>query len=216
MYPSGQRKCAVNASVNPFAGSNPCHAHQLNRKMITFADYVSLIEENAAKRSYACLMLDCSKVKAKFKELQKDIEKDDLYTEEEGHGMETEPHITVLYGIHEQEPKKVKEQLELTPVEYTLTGLSLFENDKFDVLKFTVRSPDLKNLNKQCTEELEYTNSYPDYIPHMTVAYLKPGMGKKYTKLKNLLIGVTQRASEFTFSTKDSKKSKWKVNSQSS
>lgn len=179
--------------------------------MITFNEYVELIEENSAKRSYACLMLDCSNVKAKFKELQKDIDKDDLYTEEEGHGMETDPHITVLYGIHEQESKKVKEQLELSPVEYTLTGLSLFENDKFDVLKFTVRSPDLKKLNKQCTKTLEYTNSYPEYIPHMTVAYLKPGMGKKYTKLKNPLIGVTQRSSDFTFSTKDSKKSKWKV-----
>lgn len=60
-------------------------------------------------------------------------------------------------------------------------------------------------------KKLEFTNSYPDYIPHMTVAYLKPGMGKKYTKLKNPLIGVTQRAKEFTFSTKDSKKTKWKL-----
>ncbi len=187
----------------------------LNSEMITFADYVTLIEENSASRSYACLMLDCSNVKSKFKELQKDIDKDDLYTEEEGHGMETEPHITVLYGIHEQDSNKVKEELELTPVEYTLTGLSLFENDNYDVLKFTVKSTDLKKLNKQCTKNLEYTNSYPDYIPHMTVAYLKQGTGKKYIKLKNPLIGVTQRSDNFTFSTKESKKTKWKVRQNS-
>lgn len=133
--------------------------------MITFSDYVSLLEENAAKRSYACLMLDCSKTKAKFKELQKDIDKDDLYTEEEGHGLENDPHITVLYGIHEQDGKVVKAELELTTVEYTLTGLSLFENDKFDVLKFTVRSPDLKKLNKQCTKSLSSLTAIPTTFP---------------------------------------------------
>lgn len=179
--------------------------------MKSFEDYCDLLLEGDAKRSYACLMLDCSKVEAKFKELQKDIDKDDLYTEEEGHGLETEPHVTVLYGIHEQDQKKVKEQLELSPVEYTLTGLSLFENDDFDVLKFTVKSSDLRKLNKQCTDNLDYTNKFPDYKPHMTVAYLKPGTGKKYIKLKTPLTGITHRSSEFTFSTKDSKKTTWKV-----
>ena len=31
-----------------------------------------------------------------------------------------------------------------------------------------------------------YTSNFPDYHPHMTIGYLKPGTGKKYTeKLKN-------------------------------
>lgn len=184
-------------------------AHQINSKMMTFEKYVLLLQENAAPRSYACLMLDCYDFKDYLTGIQKQIEDDDLYTEEEGHGLETEPHITVLYGIHEQDPKVVKSQLDLGPAEYTLTGLSLFENDDYDVLKCTVKSKDLKAFNKQCTDNLEYTNKFPDYIPHMTVAYLKPGTGKKYVKLNCEKFNEVLSSNKFTFSTKDSKKSTW-------
>ena len=30
--------------------------------------------------------------------------------------------------------------------------------------------------------QLPYTSSYPDYKPHMTVAYLKKGEGQKYVE----------------------------------
>jgi 2'-5' RNA ligase len=32
------------------------------------------------------------------------------------------------------------------------------------------------------TENFEYTTDYPDYHPHITIAYLKPGCGKKYAE----------------------------------
>lgn len=176
-----------------------------------FVDFFYQIVENAAKRSYACLMLDCSDFKNELKKIQDQIDKEDIYTEKEGHGLENDPHITALYGIHEQDPKVVKEALDLSAITYKLTGLSLFENDEFDVLKCSVVSPDLKKLNKQCRKELEYTNSYDDFVPHLTVGYLKPGTGRKYTYLKFDTLGEEMTSSKFIFSTKDSKKTTWNV-----
>ncbi len=176
--------------------------------MITFEDYITLVE-NSASRSYACLMLDCYDFKDYLSGIQKQIDTDDLYTEEEGHGLELDPHITVLYGIHDQDSESVKNQLDLGPATYVLTGLSLFENDDFDVLKCSVVSPDLKAYNKQCTENLEYTNSYPEYIPHMTVAYLKPGTGKNYINIDCEKFNEKLTSDKYTFSTKDSKKTTW-------
>jgi 2'-5' RNA ligase len=155
-------------------------------------------------------MLDCEDFKNSLKEIQNQIDKEDLYNEE-GYGLETEPHITVLYGIHEQDPVIVKQSLDLVPVEYELTGLSLFENEKYDVLKCTVESEDLKKLNKKCCELLEFTNDYPDYIPHLTVAYLNPGMGKKYLKMKSKGFGKLHKSGKFIFSDKESNKKHWTV-----
>jgi 2'-5' RNA ligase len=153
-------------------------------------------------------MLDCEDFKSSLKTIQKEIQKEDLY-DEEGYGLETEPHITVLYGIHEQDPKVVKKSLELAPIEYKLTKLSLFENDDYDVLKCTVESKELKRLNKQCCDKLEYTNDYDTYLPHLTVAYLNPGMGKKYVKMKSDGFGKGYKSGKFIFSNKDSKKTHW-------
>jgi 2'-5' RNA ligase len=155
-------------------------------------------------------MLDCKDFKNSLKEIQSVIKEEDLY-DEEGYGLETEPHITVLYGIHEQDPKIVKKELDLAPVKYSLTKLSLFENEKYDVLKCSVDSKDLKKLNKQCCDRLEFTNDYPDYIPHLTIAYLNSGKGKEYVKMKSDSFSKEYKSGKFIFSNKDSKKTNWTV-----
>lgn len=37
-------------------------------------------------------------------------------------------------------------------------------------------------MNTAITKNFKYSNSYNKYIPHLTIAYLKPGTGKKYVK----------------------------------
>lgn len=172
--------------------------------------YNKIITENSKQRSYSCLMLDCADFEKHLDLIQDSIEDIDLY-DEEGYGLEKEPHITVLYGIHEQNPVVVKQSLDLVPVEYELTGLSLFENENFDVLKCSVKSSDLKRLNKQCCENLEFTNDYSDYIPHLTVAYLNPGSGKKYVKMESKGFNKVYKSGKFMFSNKDSKKTHWNI-----
>jgi 2'-5' RNA ligase len=178
--------------------------------MINFKDYFDLVFENSKPRSYSCLMLDCSNFETELKNIQSHIEKEDIY-DEEGYGLEKEPHITVLYGIHEQDPDVVKDVLELTSVEYQLEKLSLFENDNYDVLKCSVKSKDLRKLNKQVTKLLDYTNDYPDYKPHLTVAYLKPGTGKKYVDMESKAFKTVETSNKFIFSNKDSEKVFWTI-----
>jgi 2'-5' RNA ligase len=100
--------------------------------------------------------------------------------------------------------------MDLYPVTYTLTGLSLFENEEYDVLKCSVDSESLHALNKQA-RELEHTNNYPDYIPHLTIAYLNPGEGKKYLKMKSPIFDKELKSDRFIFSDKDGNQTKWKV-----
>jgi hypothetical protein len=120
--------------------------------------------------------------------------------EGEGLGLEDEFHCTVLYGIHESKPYDVISKLDLKPAKFTLSGISLFKNDRYDVLKFDVTSKDLTALNKQVREKCSYTSDYPEYHAHATIAYLEKGKGKYYTKLKSNLIGKQFTSDRYIFS----------------
>jgi 2'-5' RNA ligase len=84
--------------------------------------------------------------------------------------------------------------------------MSLFENDEYDVLKFNVISNDLAKLNKLMKGNFEYTSNYPNYIPHLTIAYLKKGEGKKY--IKNMETLEIENINNFIYSDKDYKETK--------
>ncbi len=67
-------------------------------------------------------------------------------------------------------------------INITVKNITHFETPDYDVVKFDVESEQMSKLNKLMTDNFDYTNDYPDYHPHMTVAYVKKGMGKKYDK----------------------------------
>jgi 2'-5' RNA ligase len=99
-------------------------------------------------------------------------------------GLETEPHVTILYGLHHSKVNLdlLKSFKNVFPIE--ITKLSLFENEDQDVLKFEVDNPlPLKVLYSSLKFLLPNTQTYDEYSPHCTVAYLKPGRGKKYLYL---------------------------------
>ena len=119
-------------------------------------------------------------------QVQSLIEKDDLYSEEEGsHGLESEPHTTLLYGIHSDEvdDDEIMEASVLEPIRsIKLQDPSLFENEKYDVLKFDAHGDGLHAANAKL-RKFPHTNEFKDYHPHATIAYLKSGKGAKYVKL---------------------------------
>ncbi len=180
---------------------------------MTFDKLIQLVLEGDARRSYSCLMLECQFLSEHIRKIQSQIDPDDVWDEEPGHGLETHYHITVLYGIHSNIPSEVYDKLDLQPVEFKLTGISMFENEKYDVLKFAVKSNDLHKLNTHCKDNIAYTSSYPTYIPHLTIAYLKPGTAKKYQKLFNDIPELRQtfQSNKFTFSDQLSQKVEWTV-----
>jgi len=131
----------------------------------------------------------CSMIYFDFPEMHKIhsmIDSSDIYTEDEDQsgGLETEPHTTLLYGLHSDEVDD-KDVLDAStkfdvPSEMKLHNVSCFNNDKYDVLKFDVDSDHLHKINSELTK-LPHTTDYPDYHPHTTIGYLKKGTGKKYT-----------------------------------
>lgn len=154
--------------------------------MIKFLD---LLTEEKQTYDYGCAMLYFN-----FPEMNKihdAINPDDVYTQEgdRSFGFETEPHCTLLYGLHEgvtleQVTKALKEIQFGLLIAY---NASLFKNEKYDVLKFDMRYPvrggNFLSKANQSLKQFPFTSNFPDYHPHMTIAYLKPGTGERYAKM---------------------------------
>jgi 2'-5' RNA ligase len=139
------------------------------------------------KESYAWSFIDLPKhLQEKMLELGSQIDKEDLYLDEAENGIETEPHITVKYGITIDDSKLAKQCLKgQKPGFATLTNSDFFDAEKYDVLKITVKSEDLNEIHNKLNA-LPHNDSFMDYKAHATIAYLKKGKGKKYKNKFNL------------------------------
>jgi hypothetical protein len=172
---------------------------------------LKLIQENEAPRSYSCLMLDLSPLKKYWRQLERKICPCDLYVEGEGHGFETEPHITIKYGLHTNNFDEILDEIDFRPITLTMDKISLFENEEFDVLKFDIVSRALHGLNGRICDKFEFTDKFKDYHPHATIAYLKAGRGKDYVDMECPLLGEEVSSNRFTFSPADGEKSYYKA-----
>ena len=143
--------------------------------------------KDEVKFEYGCIMLKVPR-NEEWNNVLESIDEKDVYEDEDQpgrFGIETDPHVTVLYGTHDNEieMEDIKETiLDREDIDLKMIDISIFENEDYDVLKFGVESEDLMEFNSNLTENYPYTNDY-DYHPHATIAYLKPGTGKKYTKV---------------------------------
>jgi tRNA nucleotidyltransferase/poly(A) polymerase len=142
---------------------------------------LSTINEEENNTYTGCLMLFFDI--PKWNIITSKIKNDDLYNVE-GYGIEDEPHVTILYGINnnisEKDVLNLVEKLVKPDIEVNIESIDCFENDEFDVVKFNVNSELLHKLNFVLTKKFDYRNNYPDYKPHMTIAYVKSGTGNKY------------------------------------
>jgi hypothetical protein len=69
------------------------------------------------------------------------------------------------------------------PLEIKLTGLGCFENKDKDVLYAKVQMTDeLLKLHKTFVDHYNIKWQHPEYTPHATIAFLKPGTAKKYVE----------------------------------
>lgn len=140
------------------------------------------------------------------------IDDEDVYNKD-GLGRDNEPHVTLLYGLHNGNSNEVDKVLEgEKPVKLALKETSIFEPELYDVLKLTVESSDLRRLNKKIAKNCPHTNSYKNYSPHCTLAYLKKGKGKKYINDKKFN-GTTLTVDVVCFCKKDGNKIKIKLTS---
>lgn len=103
-------------------------------------------------------------------------------------GREDNPHVTVKYGLHSDDPDAAMSIVgTFKPFRIGLGRISTFparDASGYDVVKIEVHSPVLHQLNKAIAEGVESTDTHPTYRPHVTIAYVKPGLGKQYETSK--------------------------------
>jgi 2'-5' RNA ligase len=148
-------------------------------------------------------------ISAKVLALSQGIPDDELADD----GKETDIHITVKYGIHTEDAENIRKLIEgFGEITATLGKTTTFppnEKHNYDVLKIDVTSEDLNELNHLISDNLECTDTFPDYHPHVTVAYLQPGKGEKYKGSQ--LRGSKVTFNSVTFSSKAGKKTTIKL-----
>jgi len=141
-----------------------------------------------SEKPHGCLMLYFNT--KYWQNLLNCISDEDLYVGEgetdQDFGKEREMHSTILYGFnHYNIPIKNlrKYALPLNTIKVIIKDISIFSNSEFDVLKFGVESQQLSQMNKTYRDNFSYDSDFPGYEPHVTIAYLLPGLGKKYINL---------------------------------
>ena len=137
-----------------------------------------LTEDRNLTARRGCLMAMISKEDTnRLVEFGKKLIKDeDLYIENNEYGRELEGHCTIRYGflkdLNEIEIRQLLENQKQFVVE--IYGLDKFtDNPKYNVSVFKVSSPVLKKLNELSGIHLN-ENNYPNYLPHITLGYVKP------------------------------------------
>jgi len=128
------------------------------------------------------------------------VDPNDVYepTKKE-YGLETNPHVTLLYGIkNDIQSDIVKKLLLEVNLPYTIDEvdgkISMFEPADYDVIKIGLKSANLSIYNERL-KELPFKNDYAnEYNPHLTIAYLKKGTGKKYVG-KEIELGLIKATS---------------------
>lgn len=148
---------------------------------------ISLMKLIESRYDYGCVMANIDEddsrklIDFNYKTISEDI----LYIDEDDNsfGREQHPHVTIKYGLVQSYTEDQIRQLlrQVTPFDIQVRGISIFENEKFDVVKFDVDGPELRKLN-EIFSSLPNHDKYPTYNPHMTIAYVKKGMGKRFVK----------------------------------
>lgn len=113
---------------------------------------------------------------------KENISDDDLVDDEKNSmGREDEMHVTVLYGIQEDTPDSFRKIVEgVAPFEVRLGLVTLFRDKKeYDVVKIDVEAPELHTLHDGIKNSSVNKSTFPTYVPHLTVAYVKKDSGNK-------------------------------------
>lgn len=150
--------------------------------------FESFLEKKSGRLyKYGCVL--CNIKKSNWSVVTSLIDKNDLYKPEDPtHGIENNPHITILFGLHknvkEEDVVNVFKNVKLGDIDIEMSDIEFFTNDDFDTIKISIKSKKLSELNKELSK-LRHTTDFPDYKPHITIAKVLPGTSKKYLKSKN-------------------------------
>ena len=126
-------------------------------------------------------------------------------------GYEPDHHLTVLYGIHKDDPSLLDDMIEpmfpLAPIRFG--KVSKFDNQDVDVIKVEViLDEQLKRLHDLVIANVEHTEVHPEYIPHVTLAYVKKGLCDDIIGLP-FFADIIENPVEFLFVNRDGEENVW-------
>ena len=134
-----------------------------------------------------------------IRRLAEKIPDDDLAED----GREYNPHITVKYGLHADSAEDARPIITAAaPVAIQIGPASVFSADEYDVVKLEVISDSLRALNSKIADAMPHTDTYPEYSPHITIAYVRKGLGEFWAARLNELAGKTAVFERVHFSDK--------------
>jgi len=166
-----------------------------------------IIEESKDHYSFSSTQFQCddvitNKVRAFH------FEPEQLHFDETGGmGKEDDVHCTILYGLHmkELEPELVDYMSNVEPFYVTMGNISYFDCDDYDVMKIEVQGNELHNLHNGLKETFENTQSFPEFNPHVTIAYIKKGYNRGLVD-NYAFIGNKMLVDKLSFSSRDGDK----------
>lgn len=138
---------------------------------------------------------------------KKNIPNEDLYIEEEKYGRENEIHVTVKYGLHTTDHRKIENTINgFKPFPIKLGEISRFvpKDKPYDVVKIEIDGEELSELH-ELLSELPNSDEHPTYRAHCTLAYVKKGSCSDLSGNSDLK-GETAQVRQLTFSSKTGKK----------
>lgn len=169
-------------------------------------------------RKYACIMIKLPpKVSASVHNVQKSIRPTDLYTEEADGGLESDIHVTLIYGVFDAQKALISAALsKLKPFALQIGHITAFETSpEHDVLKFDiVESPMLHAIHNAIKAVYPNDQKYDEFKPHATIAYLTKGSAKKYAGVGNDVTGRVIMVKHIVWSDTTSQKTTIKLNDE--
>lgn len=104
-----------------------------------------------------------------------------------GKGREDEPHITVKFGVRENLDETAEVLVEFYPFDVTLGKTRIFSPSQNSgggsVVYVEVIAPILQDLHDQVSDGIGLRHDGADYVPHVTLAYVKTEEAAKYDGL---------------------------------
>lgn len=148
-----------------------------------FLKKYKLFTESINGYRYGVVMLEIPNIN--WDEIIKMIDPEDLYHEKgKSYGIQHNPHVTLLFGLHKGvSPRSVKQIFKSfdNKIDIEINGIDTFEtNPYFDVVKFNVNPQGALQYLFDRLSELPNSNEFPNFMPHITIAFVKKGTGKKY------------------------------------
>ncbi|MDP3920536.1 MAG: 2'-5' RNA ligase family protein [Candidatus Omnitrophota bacterium] len=141
---------------------------------------------------YSAVVMQVSEpVRSRILQFGKKIPGEDLFFQEYETDLARvkEPHITLQYRIETNDPSELARVVKsFGPIRVRLGKTGIFERPDagYDVVFLQAEGERLHDLHNLIANDLDHDSPFLEFAPHITLAYVKKGLGVKYDSISEL------------------------------